>query len=80
MRLTIVLLTLLCSSALAKKDINWEEINLPSIPSDKMWCLWTEYSEITETIYMCTYTCENGMELNMPGDGYCPNAVTDVRW
>jgi len=78
--ITIVLMTLLSTSTLAKREINWEEINLPSIPSTKMWCIWTEYLALTETIYMCTYECENGMQLNIPGDGYCADAVTEIRW
>jgi len=45
-----------------------------------MWCIWTEYLALTETIYMCTYECENGMQLNIPGDGYCADAVTEIRW
>lgn len=79
MRLIKLLLIVLCFSVLAK-EIDWKEIDLPPLPSDRMWCLWTSYENITDYVYMCTYTCENGMLLNIPGDGNCARAVKEDRW
>lgn len=76
----IISMMLLSMSLQARKEIDWNTVKLPPISSDRMWCLWTEYEEITDAIYMCTYTCENGMLLNIPGDGHCVKAVKEERW
>ena len=86
MKSTLSLLTalLIIASpiASAKKEIDWSKYDLPDIGKDKMWCMFTEYEMVNEErqLMICSYICQNGMIVNMPGVGRCRRDIQEIRW
>lgn len=84
MRFTLLLLTALLTIAshIASAEVDWSKYDLPDLGPKKMWCMFTHYSVMNEDerIYLCSYECENGMILNTPGAGQCPQHQKEPRW
>ena len=77
-----LLYVLTLNTIIHAKEIDWSKYDLPDIGEDKMWCMFTEYEMVNEErqFLICTYTCQNGMLVNMPGIGRCRRDIQEIRW